>query len=100
MNCDSCGHELQVGEWPFCPHGFKERSRSSASGFPFTTTHFDGKPTEVTSEGHLRELCKIHNVNHRPDVAWTEKRVVGTDWKTGKPIYKEGNGVGLPGCWV
>lgn len=20
--CERCGHELQVGEWPFCPHGW------------------------------------------------------------------------------
>lgn len=23
--CDKCGKELQVGEFPFCPHGFLER---------------------------------------------------------------------------
>jgi hypothetical protein len=22
MTCDTCGKELQVSEWPFCPHGF------------------------------------------------------------------------------
>lgn len=21
-NCNKCGKELVVGEWPFCPHGF------------------------------------------------------------------------------
>lgn len=20
-NCEKCGHEMQVGEYPFCPHG-------------------------------------------------------------------------------
>ena len=100
MNCDTCGQELHIGEWPFCPHGFKRGTLSQATGFPFTTTHFDGTPVEVTSEGHLRELCKIHNVTHRPDVAWVEKRMEGYDPRTGKYIYKEGSGAGLPGCWV
>jgi hypothetical protein len=100
MNCDSCGHELQVGEWPFCPHGFPGTTHSPANGFPFTTSHITGKPMTFNSEAELRTACKMYNVNHRPDVAWTEKRIVGTDRKTGKPIYKEGNGVGLPGCWV
>lgn len=22
MTCDKCGAPLQVGEWPWCPHGF------------------------------------------------------------------------------
>lgn len=22
MTCERCGHALQVGEFPFCPHGF------------------------------------------------------------------------------
>ena len=22
MTCDKCGHELAIGEHPFCPHGF------------------------------------------------------------------------------
>ena len=22
MTCEKCGAELQIGEWPFCPHGF------------------------------------------------------------------------------
>lgn len=22
MTCEKCGNALQIGEWPFCPHGF------------------------------------------------------------------------------
>jgi len=22
MTCDRCQHDLVIGEWPFCPHGF------------------------------------------------------------------------------
>jgi hypothetical protein len=22
VTCESCGAEMQIGEWPFCPHGF------------------------------------------------------------------------------
>lgn len=21
MKCDDCGHEMAIGEWPYCPHG-------------------------------------------------------------------------------
>jgi hypothetical protein len=30
MTCDKCGKELQVGEWPFCGHGFPERPGGAA----------------------------------------------------------------------
>lgn len=67
--------------------------------FPFVTTHITGKPVEVTSEAHLQALCKEHGVNPRPDAAWLTKEYVGVDFRTGKQIYKEGSGMGLPGCW-
>lgn len=99
MKCDDCGNELQIGEWPFCPHGFTGRSARVASAFPYTTSNITGKPIEVSSESHLKALCAEHGVTHRPDVAWLEKRHLGSD-RQGRPVYKEGNGVGLPGCWV
>jgi hypothetical protein len=21
MTCDTCNHEMQIGDWPYCPHG-------------------------------------------------------------------------------
>lgn len=70
--------------------------------FPYTTTniHPEGKAIEVKSEAHLQQLCKEYGVVHRPDVAWLEKERIGYNFRTGKQEYKEGNGVGLPGCWV
>lgn len=100
MVCEKCNHEMQIGDFPFCPHGNDYRQYSGGTGFPFTTTHLNGKPVEVRSEGHLRELCKQYGVNHRPDVAFTEKRYEGIDFRTGQHKYREGSGAGLPGCWV
>lgn len=97
--CEKCGHELQIGDYPFCPHGNNFKQYSGSLSFPYTTSHITGKPIEVRSESHLKELCQTHGVTHRPDAAWVEKRIIGTG-RDGKPIYKEGNGVGLPGCWV
>ena len=28
--CEKCGKEIQVSEWPFCPHGFPERPGGTA----------------------------------------------------------------------
>lgn len=98
MKCDSCGQELHIGEWPYCPHG-RVGGHIAANGFPFTTSHITGKPIEITSESHLKALCQAHGVTHRPDVAWLEKQHLGSDRK-GNPVYREGSGMGLPGVWI
>lgn len=72
----------------------------AASAFPFVTTNITGQPIEVTSPRHLDELCKMHGVTNRPDAAWVEKEYLGVDWRTGKQVYKESSGLGMPGCWI
>jgi hypothetical protein len=72
----------------------------AASVYPYVTTNITGKPIEVTSAAHLESLCREHNVTHRPDAAWLTQEYKGVDWKTGKQIYKEGSGAGLPGSWI
>lgn len=67
--------------------------------FPYVTTNITGKPIEVTSYAHLKNLCKQHNVVNRSDNAWIEKTHEGCDRK-GNPIYHEGSGAGLPGSWI
>lgn len=73
-----------------------------ASTFPYITTNIlpDGKPIEVTSASHLDSLCKQYNLTHRPDNAWLEKEYMGVDFRTGKQMYKEGSGRGMPGSWI
>jgi hypothetical protein len=100
MLCEDCGKDVEVGDWPFCPHPSSFKQYSGGNGFPFTTSNLTGKPIEVTSESHLKALCKAHGVVHRPDNAWIEKRQIGTDWKTGKPIYSEPSGRGMKGSWI
>ena len=99
MTCDSCGRELQIGEWAWCPHG-RVDGRPAASGFPLTTKHIDGVERTFNSDRELQAFCKANGVTHRPDAGWLTKEIVGMDRKSGKPVYKEGSGVGLPGCWV
>lgn len=73
-----------------------------SSAFPYVTKNLtpDGSPVEVKSERHLAELCKLYGKTHRPDSAWITKEYVGYDWRTGKQVYTEGSGRGLPGCWI
>jgi len=97
--CEKCGATLYVGSWPFCPHT-QNVSLVASKIYPFTTKHFNGKEIEVTSRAHEKALCQEYGVHKRDDVAWNEKRYLGYNPLTKQQEYKEGNGCGLPGCWV
>lgn len=74
----------------------------AATGYPYTTKNIlpDGAEITVESPAHEQELCKKYNVTKRDDAAWIEKEWLGYNFRTKKQEFKEGNGVGLPGCWV
>lgn len=90
--CENCGAQMDK-VWT-------TSYRKRGAGFPFTTKNLTGEPIVVESQQHLDQLCKEHNVTHRPDAAWIEKTYEGYDFRTGKQKYREGTGAGLPGCWV
>jgi len=98
VTCDKCGETYEVGDWPYCPHGIT--GLVTEKSYPFITKNFNGKPIEVTSRAHEKSLCQQYGQVKRDDVAWTEQQYLGYNWQTKKQEYKEGNGVGLPGCWV
>lgn len=108
LQCETCGAEAEeyiplfddpnppckcggarVRVWGITRHVAK-------SVFPYVTSNITGQPVEVRSEAHLQELCKAAGVTHRPDAAWIEKGVEATGRG---PKWKEGSGMGLPGCW-
>ena len=97
--CEACGMELEVGMWPFCPHPGGV-SLVTEKTYPFTTKNFNGQPIEVTSRAHEKALMQQYGVVKRDDVGWVEKEYLGFNPRTGKQDYKEGRGVGMPGCWV
>lgn len=67
--------------------------------FPYTTSHLTGKPVEITSPRHLRELEKKHHVKLRDDVAYVNQEYKGYDPFTKKQIYNE-SGRGVKGQWI
>ena len=57
MNCDSCGQELAIGEWPFCPHG----STQSRKGFePYWDENISDKPVWIGNPGDRQKLMRPH----------------------------------------
>lgn len=81
-----------------------------ASAFPFVTTNLNGKPIEVKSAAHYKELQKEHGVRLRDDVGYIEDRVEHqrklVRLKNGQlalqdvPTLIHGKGNGLPGSWI
>lgn len=50
--CDQCGAELQVGDFPFCPHGRPARSK----GFEAFYDH--GLGQTITGFGDVNKACR------------------------------------------
>jgi len=74
------------------------------TSYPYTTTHITGKPLTITDAAHERRVCAEHGVTQRPDAAFLTKEHAGVEYdiKTGvsKVKYREGSGLGMPGCWI
>ena len=107
MKCDDCGHEIVIGEWPFCPHGSTRRSNAFQE-YPYTTKNItpDGSEVEVTSRAHERALLADYErqtgnrLVRRDDVAFLEEDYLGHDMNRDEQRYSSGSGRGLPGQWV
>lgn len=68
MTCKSCGHDLQVGEWPFCPHGTPggnaiETNERFIGGVTIENMGHD--PVTVYSREEFNEQMARHNVEQR-----------------------------------
>lgn len=93
-SCRDCNVEMEK-VWGYS-------TTHTSGGFPYTTRNLDpsGRPIEVSGPGHEAQLCKQFGVRKRDDAGWVDKEYMGWDFKNKKQNYREGNGAGLPGCWV
>lgn len=81
MTCESCGAVIQIGEWPFCPHGFPFTGLSivddQIDGGPrfFETLGHD--PVWIESKSQLKREAAARNLENvvRHDDAYYQKRL-------------------------
>jgi hypothetical protein len=63
MICEKCGHELQIGEWPFCPHeyavGFGEEP------LDYWDENLLPDPVHITSRTQRRKIMDAHGLDYR-----------------------------------
>ena len=86
MTCERCGHELAIGEWPFCPH---EAAHSSVIGDEIDLVIENNgtpEPIRFRSREALRKHMDAHGlvpmVRHKP-LPGSDKSPHTTDWSRG-----------------
>jgi hypothetical protein len=66
--CDKCGHEIQLGEHPFCPHGFPIKGITVLDdSIPGGETIENLAPTPITfySKSDKRRYLKEHGIREK-----------------------------------
>lgn len=61
MACESCGKDLHVGEWPFCPHGFGANTVIGDEidvWIKHGLCNPDGTPCHYTSRAEMNQEAK------------------------------------------
>lgn len=70
MTCETCGHEIQIGEWPFCGDGKNVHERPAPSkGFePYYDFNIAEEPVLISNPGdrtkHLKPKWNNDYVEH------------------------------------
>jgi hypothetical protein len=64
--CDECGHEIEFGEFPFCPHG-KVDNHFHTVFVPYVDHFISQEPggTLVTSHHQRMKLLKANNLDFK-----------------------------------
>jgi hypothetical protein len=67
MTCDACGQELQLGDWPFCPHGHKGSYTNFRDEIVGGVTVENYGPQELTFYSHSerRRYMAEHGLRER-----------------------------------
>ncbi len=55
MRCDECGHEMNFGEWPFCPH---DKAEFRPPFVPWIDENIAPHPVEIRSLAQWNRLMK------------------------------------------
>lgn len=85
--CDQCGHEMQVGDYPFCPHGqgTNARGRDEIPGGVWLE-NYGPTPVQVFSHSERRAIMKARGLQEmvrHVGVPGTDKSPHTTDFSRG-----------------
>jgi len=84
--CEKCGHLMELGEWPFCPHGFGSAAAHGDEMDELIENNGTPLPIRFTSKQMLRDHTRAHGlepmVRHRP-LPGSDKSPHTVDWSKG-----------------
>jgi len=98
VTCESCGNEMQVGEWPFCPHSFPSSRLNVISdelpNGPYWCETLGHDPVWIENKSHLRREAEARNLvcvgGRKPDSYYAKQRQMldekRRDLKLGKDV--------------
>lgn len=90
MICEACGHDIQIGEWAFCPHGGAMIGRGADVTWPGGKTfeNLANEPVTFYSKSEYQKYLRTHHieecVRHVP-VPGSDKSPHTTSWATMDP---------------
>jgi hypothetical protein len=90
LTCDRCGVEIQIGDFPFCPHGAMRAGRGADVTWPGGRTfeNLGDRPVTFYSPTEQARYLKAHGiesvVRHAP-VPGSDKSPHTTSWASGLP---------------
>jgi hypothetical protein len=63
MKCDDCGLEIQIGDWPFCPHGPMTHFGDEPLT-PYVDEMIASEPVEIRTRGERRRLMSRNHLEY------------------------------------
>ena len=78
MTCDKCAQPVEVGEWPWCPHGFPNVGviNDELEGGPRFFETMGDQPVWIESKSQWRREVAARNLEHvdRHDRAYYQRK--------------------------
>lgn len=85
MKCDRCGQDLEIGDFPFCPHG-RGHAASHGDEIDYIDHNLGPEPIHITSHAQRRALMaasgRTEFIRHTP-VPGTDRSPYTSDWSKG-----------------
>jgi hypothetical protein len=77
MTCDDCQKEMQIGDWPYCPHGRAQEAHGFEPYFDVALGQY------VTGVGDIKKAMRPH---------WEQDQYIQLDHRDkGEAYYREMN---------
>lgn len=78
--CEKCGAELEIGQWPFCPHP-KDHHFDTTHFEEYWSKHLDAKgPVRISSWRQLDREMKKRGLAHLSDFPATDAEKAHVEW--------------------